>query len=343
MRDTDLCPHSDLRPSECDHCGAHPGNAGVRRAQRLAAARTVILDMFGYAPPGRERPKLYLGRAIDGTCACGRPTHNSAVGCEECGDEMARILGNVPWLSEQLDLTITRQRSKTIGGTGTDQAMVFNLAASDAKASLRHELVSLVRICDEERVSHSDPRGDKWPADNLPAMSGWLLWRVDGLLKSDTWTDALRTLRKAEGDVLRIVDNPPPSQFLGWCRVEFDNGQTCDGPVYAKGYAKGEEPEGSKYLVAEGKCRDCRTPYPVEASRRHLEAALDDRLCTAAELARLTTYLGLRVNREQVRKTINTWHSRGIVTPSAHDANGEPMFRYGAVRVRLAATYDTPA
>ena len=70
--------------------------------------------------------------------------------------------------------------------------------------------------------------------------------------------------------------------------------------------------------------------------RARLLGELDDRLCTAAEIAHLSTYLGLKADREQVRKRINQWNKRGLITehPGVTD---EVTFRFGEVYERLAA------
>ena len=82
-------------------------------------------------------------------------------------------------------------------------------------------------------------------------------------------------------------------------------------------------------------CDECETTHDAEEIRGRLLAELDDRLCTAAEIAKLSTYLGLKADREQVRKRINQWHTRGLIVehPSLTD---EVTFRFGEVYARLA-------
>ncbi|WP_310962132.1 hypothetical protein [Nocardioides terrisoli] len=329
------CTYSELPRWACDHCGAHPGNAGVTAHHDPKEPPRALRLVFADVPATiGERPDLHLTRPGDGTCACGQPTRDDAYGCEDCADELARILGDVPWLAEQLDIAIAGQRAKRFGAEHGDDGLPWNAAASTALAELRNELVGVVRICIEDHVRHQSP-ADGWPADTLPAISGWLLWRVDGLTRHETWTETLRNLRRIEGDTLRIIDNPPRRLFLGWCTARSIVGEgpdvrieSCPGAVYAT--------EGA----LQGKCRECKAPYPVKESREALERELDDRLCTAAEIAHLITYLGLQVSREQVRKRINLWDARKRITASGTDDAGQPTYRYGAVRPLLSVAFE---
>ena len=63
------------------------------------------------------------------------------------------------------------------------------------------------------------------------------------------------------------------------------------------------------------------------------------KLCTAAEIAHLSTYLGLDISREQVRKRINQWHRRNQITRKGGVLN-EPTFRFGDA-LALLAKHDT--
>ena len=351
---TDRCDYSDLPRTECDHCGAHPGNAGVI-APRLAETgqgatnglhpgsyATVILngrenatsqsgrDLWASVPtPARDRDRqLVLVRHPEpGTCACGIPLHDNATGCPECVEEMERILGDTPWLTEQLELAITGQRAKRGAGRG-DDGLPWNDAAATTLDEFRNELSTTVRVLAEEHDL-------AWPQDSMTAMSRWLLTNVQLLAHDDAWTDALRNLRRIEGDTLRIVDNPPARLFLGWCKAETIVGtdltvriEECGGPVYAR--------EGQTM----GTCRECRTEYDVEASRKALTDALDDQLVTAAEIAKLAVYLGIEQPRERIRKLVNTWHRRKRIEAQG-EREGAPTFRFGKVLPLLSATFET--
>lgn len=318
---TDRCEWSDLRRRECDHCT--PGeHSAIVLEPPAGEDRRPRLDLFSYTPDplGTDKPPLKLGTGGDNLCACGQPTRDHAYACDDCGDELARILGDVPWLAEQLHLTETRQRAKTPGSGGAGDGVPWHEKASNILAALRNELVNTIRVCDDDGVRTSSP-SDAWPADNIPAMSRWLLWRVDGYTLHEGFTETLRTLLRVEANALHAIDRAADRKFLGWCN------ECGIGAVYAHGDA------------ATGRCVEhgCGAEYDTASARAALEDALDDRLCTAAEIAKLATYLGLPAGRERVRNLVNQWNRRGRVV--AHVGEDEPRFRYGDVRVLLAATY----
>jgi len=279
---------------------------------------------------------------------CGRETRDDAFGCEDCADELARDLGETPWINTQLDISITRQHSSPgtmSSGSQRGAALIDDLAkildegkighlgtpwhetASRAKRNLHATLARWVTICDMERVRHQATT-DRLPAGTIPAMSRWLMWRVDGLMLIEGGTGAVTDITRACGEARRIVLWKAPQKiYLAECGTPW-NGIPCPGSVYAT--------EGDDY----GHCDECNTEHEVAQRRIDLAKKLDDHLCTAADLSRMAVYLGLQAKRETVRNKVNVWHKRGRITPKAHAPNGDPMFRYGEVRSMLAASFD---
>ncbi len=346
----DRCEWSDLPVMECDHCptdarqaaedayretnssSVGPGSTDIIAMPENAILR--VVPLWPEVPPGQERPtlRLYAKPPAD-QCACGLPLHDNATGCPECVTEMERILGDTPWLAEQLDLAITGQRAKRAGAARGDDGLPWNDRASETLDALRNELSTTTHMLTEDHDLDLPGSDDEKP--DLAAMSRWLLTHIQLLAHDDAWTDTLRNLRHIEGDTLAIVDNPPPKVFLGWCTATVWAGEgatlrleECSGPVYAR--------DG----VEVGYCRECRKPYGVTESREALEKALDDQLVTAAEIAKLATYLGIEQPRERVRALVNTWHKRKRITASG-SRDDQPVFRYGEIRALLSATYET--
>lgn len=260
--------------------------------------------------------------AITHTCRCGRPTRDAAYSCDTCGDLLARALGDVPWLDEQMEVTITRQQGIDYrrlghskgGKKDAERPLPGNWTASEARTHLRALLVSWVLFCDAESVRSSDLT-DGLPADTIIAMSRWLLWRVDGLLLNEIGPEAVDELTSAVAHCHRLIDRHPERQYLGSCSA-------CGGRLYAR-------PGG-----ALATCDACDTSLDAAAVRARLLSELDDRLCTAAEIARLSTYLGLKAGRDQVRNRINQWHSRGRIF-SESLIETDPAFRFGTVYAML--------
>lgn len=259
--------------------------------------------------------------------ACKRPTRNDAYGCDDCADELARLFADVPWLVEELDITLTGQRAKRPGaGSRGSTGITWNDAAAKNIHALRAHLVDTVRLCVKDRVRHQSPYVGL-PANNPDAMARWLLWRVDGLTLNRGFAHTLRTARRIGDAVLKVIDRPPDRMFLGMC--QFAELGLCDGAIYV--------------IVGKaiGKCRQCGTEYDPEERRASLEKALDDRLCTAAEIAELAVYLGLPAGREQVRKLVNQWSKRGRLKPAPGANAAGPRFRYGDVAPLLSVNYET--
>ena len=66
------------------------------------------------------------------------------------------------------------------------------------------------------------------PDDNLPALSRWLLWRVDGLALHDIGPEVVVEVTSAVAHCHRLIDRPADRQYLGVCDV-------CQsGRLYAK-------------------------------------------------------------------------------------------------------------
>lgn len=344
------CEWSDLPVYECDHCpqeARQTARNALREANEcsvdgganevIAMRENAILRVVPLWPevaPGEERPNLRLyPKTKPGTCACGLPLTDNATGCPECIAEMERILGDTPWLVEQLDLAITGQRAKRAGAARSDDGLPWNNRASETLDALRNEMSTTIRMLAKGHGLNLPGSNDEKP--DLGAMSRWLLTHIQLLAHDDAWADTLHNLRRIEGDTLAIVDNPPPKVFLGWCdaTVWAGEGDTlrleeCSGPVYAR--------DG----VEVGYCRECRKPYGVTESREALEKALDDQLVTASEIAKLATYLGIEQPRERVRKLVESWRKRKRIEVRG-SRDGVPTFRYGEVRPLLSMAYET--
>lgn len=252
-------------------------------------------------------------------CDCGKPTRDGAYFCEDCADQLAKALGDVTWLTEELETTISRQKGGTYNETskGAETPSPVNWTASEARTHLRGVLVSWVLFCRDEHVRNSSPNQDALPGDTLPDLARWLLWRVDGLSLLDIGPSAVEQITSATAHCHRLIDSPPVKQYLGTCLL-------CDGRQYAA-------PRGTWAT-----CEACDAKTLAQPIRDAMVQKLDDRLCSAAEIADLSSYLGLKANREQVRKRVNQWHKRGRIVRE-HAFADEPVFRFGIVRRLLEA------
>lgn len=262
--------------------------------------------------------------------ACERETRDEAYMCDSCHDHLARALGNMTWLDAALENTITRQKGATIGSgaRGTETPLPWHEKASEARRTLHSLLVWWVQFCEAEKV-----RGlPRWEAaDDLTSLGRWLLNCARGLTFHEEGTSALDEITDAVAQCERIVFWKKRSRsYLGQCgqTVTDEEGEvvtlSCEGDVYA------EEDEQV------GNCDDCGQGVTVVIRKAELEALLDDRLCTASDIARMAVFLGLDVPRDSVRKKVHYWHRhKRIIQRGTEPESESPMFRYGEVKALL--------
>lgn len=236
----------------------------------------------------------------------------------------------VPGLWDELQATIVGERaidygSGSGGGSGergvVSVGLVLPEAASDVAEVLRLWLRHLVRLAVEFRLDHNAPPEwvSRFPQASVPGMAEWLSWRVDAMCWNPEVADAAGSLHRLIDQASWVVNRPEARQQLGDCPA-----QGCDGHLSALPAA------------TFASCHRDRA-HQVEAQplRDRLLDELDDRICTAAQIAHLTTYLGLRKNREQVRKQINQWAHRARIATRGLDADGDPTYRFGEVKTLL--------
>lgn len=267
------------------------------------------------------------------TCRCGRPTRDDAWLCDGCVDSLERALSDCAWLDEELDTTISRQRSagQTGGARSAEKPLPFHEKAAEAKRTLHGLLASWVRFADEEGVRG---KPNWYPQDNLVSMSRWLLHVTRGLAFHDIAPDAHDEITDAVRQCDRIVFwKRKQRTYLGTCAqtVRDEDGEvvnlSCGGEVYAE--------EGEPV----GHCDECEQGVTVVVRQAELNRELHDRLFTAAELARVAVVLGLDVPRETVRRKVNHWREKKRIEQKGTADNGDPTFRYGDVRLMLYAEY----
>ncbi|MGH3504650.1 MAG: hypothetical protein ACRDQA_27705, partial [Nocardioidaceae bacterium] len=105
------------------------------------------------------------------TCQrCDRPVKDAHI-CTLCGRDLERALGNVPAIAADLEVAVAKLYRFTAandGGRSAETPLPVNMAASIAASHLRATLVAWTRLVHDET-------GTDWPADNLPAISRYLL------------------------------------------------------------------------------------------------------------------------------------------------------------------------
>lgn len=229
----------------------------------------------------------------------------------------------VPGLWDELRATLTGERGidyGALGGSGgsgergvVETGLVLHEAASEIAGLLTEWLRHLILLCRQYRLDHVAPA--EWQPRStrlVPAMAEWLSWRVDSFAWHPEAAEAADQISRLIEQARWVVDRPATRQQLGPCPVEG-----CDGQVSAV--------QGAAWAMC---YRDRSHSVEAQPLRDRLLDELGDRLCTAAEIARLSTYLGLRADRDRVRESVNLWAHRerisasSFITPTAIDATG---------------------
>lgn len=257
---------------------------------------------------------------------CSGATRDAAAFCDRCGDALAGDLRDLcDWLAEALEDSATGQRgtrydTNTGGGRakGGTKDLQVGWHALDARRRVFVALREAAGFCVHRRVRHSSPI-EAWVAGATTAEAAeWLLWRVDGMALAPGGHEHAQAIMAATFAARRVVDCPPKRQWLGSCL-------SCGR---------------GRLLALEGKpmavCDQCDAAFDADEVRGWLLDQLDDKLMTMAELADISTYLGLRADRERVRKRLNTWARRGQITPEPA-VTGEVVYRFGPIWRRLVA------
>lgn len=243
-------------------------------------------------------------------CGCDRPAPDGLSLCPLCLREWVDLLAQVPTVVRDLDDTLIGARSPSLqpGGRGKAEP---RWAAAGARARIRTHLVSYARMLGYSHMRLAGRRPEI-------LLAAWLTDHRADLARHPDARYAVEDLRRHMVHAEQVIDNPPAPAYLGACPVPG-----CDGGIYSR--------HGSDLAV----CRVCGAAVPAAERRDALLAELDDRLVTAAEAARLCTYLGLRDSRERVRVRLNTWHKRGRIKPEVTDP--EVRYRFGIVWRLLVA------
>lgn len=241
------------------------------------------------------------------TCVCGQPTGDDGFICSSCADSYAVALDRVPGVAHELVITLSKQQRFSDAGMVAYRAHGFpyDVAASDALHALRNELVTLVRLCIEERVTSRS--GAREPDDTLGSMSMWLSVRVSGVRARQWAPDALKLVRIIEHGE-SVIDHPVERTYAGPC-------DDCSRDLYV---------ESGQLTVI---CEHCGRSYDLKARRDWLLHVVHDRLATAPEIARALSSLELPITHELIRQ----WRHRQRLTPRTHDRRGVPLYRVGDV------------
>lgn len=238
----------------------------------------------------------------------GRPTDVAL--CRGCLEDLLVELRSVPWLTRQLEVTLTRQArvGERNGPRSADRPLPYHHGASVDLESLRDGLAMWARdIADRRQVTCETEH-------TPPGYARWLLrWPTELAGHPDA--------AELHGDICgltkaarRTIDRHPDMRYLGPCDL-------CETDLYA--------PVHAETVACLGE--ECDATYPIRERRAWLLEQAADQLRTARQLAyELPWIAGVTITAER----IGMWAVRGRVTrypPHVHDDRGAARYRVGEI------------
>lgn len=291
------------------------------------------------------------------TCPCGKPTTQPI--CSHCAHQAAWALINIGFLYIDLETIATKQTNTQpnndshtpIGKTNplpidmrfinTDNTHGRPTTAPGTQ--LKYDTWATIVAWTKQTLTTRPPingptchqcihtscahtRRRRPPGPTIPNMIRYLA-RQHTWITQQTWAPQyLDEITNLETRLKKFADTQPPKVLIGACHG-------CNKVIYA------QEDQTQVTCTTPG----CGRTYDVQASRDGLEQHLDQDLMTAAEISTHAMRLSLNTTRHNVRKQINQWHTRSVITPAGHTKTGEPLFRYGDVRGHLTRRFQPPA
>lgn len=253
------------------------------------------------------------------TPGCGRPRPKSLFLCANCERRLSITLAWLPWLYDQLEVTMTRQ--DVIGGDGgrkaADTPLPFKTEASEA----RSVVADTVRPW-AHRFSRA-ANDAEWVT--LPAITGtvrftipptdstgWLRRHIGFIARHPAAGEALDELEAAKLLAERCIDRPPERLVAGEC----DDTGDCLAVLFAR--------PGDSVV----KCRECGAVYDVAERRQWMvESAGEFYVSASVALEWARIFLDKRIPEG----TFWSWKSKQKVVAWGVDDAGKDLFRFGDV------------
>lgn len=250
---------------------------------------------------------------------CEAPTRNHATLCPRCVTAFRGDLRAVAAVEDDLDVSCSNEKGVNLspmpkgGGSAPD----LNWPAIEARRDLRWTLGRGAAYA-ARQAGEAAP-----PLPTLAARAAFIRDRITALSLDPLGPQLAMAVGDGIARAREVVDLRPARQYLGECE-----GPECHGSVFVE--------DGQDVAV----CRACGAMRLAANLRDDRLTELDDRLCTAAEIARLIAHLGKRDDRDKIRKLVHNLAARGQI--HAAPGWGDPRYSFGIAR-RLIAEHEKKA
>jgi hypothetical protein len=256
-------------------------------------------------PPVTEAPLT----TVCSSPACDFTQHNGYL-CRNCNDTLIRNLKAIPWLLEELEVTLSRQDclSESSDRSSDEQPLPLNMRAVEVRIDLNAVLAAwALHVAGKNEGLLA---GVVWSELRL---AQYLLERVGDILTDPAAGQCADEIGDIRRRAQRAIDKPVQQVFAGPC-------DDCGKDLYA---------HPSK---AEVSCKnpDCGMVYDIEARRRWLLGKAEDQLLPATEMSRALSGL---LRKPITGSMLRGYAHRGRITAHPPIRLGGPaLYRVGEVR-----------
>jgi hypothetical protein len=208
--------------------------------------------------------------------------------CRGCVRHAERVLGDLPSLTRDVEVTVTKQDRSTKGrkSSGKEQPLPANLSASDRA---RRSLELLFEWADHVAAWNGSTGLPAFTANRplqelVPQAVGILLHHGDWMRSNEQGPDLANAVRCVRRDLRAIVDRRPDRLYAGPCEADLDYppefGYRCGLPLYREWGTDDITCDGHTVNLLPGQWSPtgCGHTHPVAERREWLRAEVDGRL-----------------------------------------------------------------
>lgn len=227
--------------------------------------------------------------------------------CTLCAKELHALLADLPWLLEQLQITVVRQDKLATGAVGrsSDNPSPINVGAMELARNLHGQLGTTCREL-------ADAGSWALPPDDTPAMARWLYGKARWIGHTAGAGDTMREIRAATEAILSTI-NRVNRMWCGPCTTVTSHGP--DG----KPIECGHDLYGDRDTLEDIVCPRCK--MTVSPRKHLLETLKRGDLLPEAKLLEILDSLDEHVSRVRLYDWIRTgalrprgyWHQNRIV------------------------------